>query len=259
MKRVCVVVPMYGQEEYTRKCIELTYKNAGIDVDILVVDDGSPEVFRNDNVTVIRLHPNSGFTNATNQGILWAQERGYEFVHLLNNDTEPYPDFIKLLLDEMEKDSNIAIASSVRLYPPQGLVELYGLDLLRGYQAVTKIENLTGDVIECNWVPICSSLVRMDAIRYLGLLDKRMRTHSSDLDFCIRAKIHGYKIIVVVASRVIHHHEVTTKANKITPEKDQMVLLEKLAGLHYAEFMKKIPLDGENKTYGKLDFTIYQK
>lgn len=263
MNRIAVVIPMYGKAEYTTKCIEMTLENAGVGCEIVVVDDGSPEPFSysHNRVFIHRLEQNSGFTNACNEGILWAQMRGYDYVHLLNNDTEPSKDFIKHLLDAMA-DENVHIASSVRFNPQEDgstLVELYGLDLIRGYQCVTKPEDLKMDVLQCNWVPLCSSLVRMSLIRYLGLLDKRMRTHSSDLDYCLRAKINGFNIVVVPQSQVLHHHEVTTKANGISPQKDQMVLLEKLAGLHYAEFMKKIPLDCENKTYGKLDFTVYQK
>ena len=269
MSRICVVIPMYGQAEYTRKCIELTKKNAGIYVDILVVDDGSPEPFKEPGVEVLRLAENSGFTNAVNQGMLWASKvynaleeyHVYEYVLLLNNDTEPYPNFIKNLCDVMDNDKSIAIASSVRLHPKDGSyeAELYGVDLLRGFQAVTKLENLKDEVIECNWVPTCSSLIRMDVIREIGLFDKHMRTHSSDLDYCLRVKMADYKVVVVTSSRVIHHHEVTTKTNGISPERDQKVLLEKLSGINYAALMKKIPLDAESNLHGQLQFTVYRK
>lgn len=260
MNRICVIIPQYGKEEYTRKCIELTDENSGVPVDILVVDDGSVDKFHDYRVNILRLDKNSGFTNAVNQGILWCGDR-YEYIHLLNNDTEPKQGFIKFLLDEIEKDEDIAVASSIRLYIKNGSfdVELYGIDLIRGYQAVTKIENLKDEVIECNWVPLCSSLIRTSIIREIGLLDKQMRNHSSDLDYCLRVKMAYYRIIVVTDSRVIHHHEVTTKSNNITPNQDQRALLEKLAGLGYAQIMKVMPLDAESKTFGKLDFTVYKK
>lgn len=265
MKKVCVVIPMYGQADYTRKCVELTLQNAGIkfngiDNHILVVDDGSAEPFKynDERVLVLRLEKNSGYTNAQNQGILWCGDR-YDYIHCLNNDTEPHPDFIKRLLVEMELDESIAIASSVRIYPKENIVELYGLDLIRGYQCVTKLENLKDEVIECNWVPLCSSLVRTSVIRELGVLNKQMKNHSSDLEYCLRVKQAHYKIVVVTRSQVIHHHEVTTSTNKITPEKDQRVLLEILAGLPYQQFMNVMPLDAQQNTYGKITFEVYQK
>lgn len=264
---VLVVIPMFGKGDYTKNCITGVIKNSGMLVDILIVDDGSPEPFvaveeyLDMNVTVLRLKDNVGFTGASNAGILWAQKKNYNYVHLLNNDTEPHKDFIKKLYDVMEADKNVAIASSVRLYPKDNsyLVELYGVDLIRGFQQVIELPLLKDEVIECNWVPLCSSLIRMDVIREIGILDKQMRTHSSDLDYCLRVKMAHHKIVISTESRVIHFHEVTTKEHGITPERDQRVLLEKLAGLGYAQFMKELPLDAESKTYGKLDFTVYKK
>src|SRR3990167_5670629 len=146
MKKICVLIPMYGKKELTEKCVEMTIENAGIeDYDILVVDDGSPEPFKYKQeidtkvrVAVLRLSENSGFTNAVNQGILWCGDM-YEYIHLLNNDTEPEKDFLKHLLDAMEENRVIGIASSSRLHKREDgsvYVENHGLDLVRGHQLV---------------------------------------------------------------------------------------------------------------------------
>lgn len=261
MPRICVVIPMFGKEEYTNKCVDMVRENYGTGepIEILVVDDGSAKPYFNRGVNVIHLMENSGFTAAANAGILWAQYRNCDYVLLLNNDTEPHPNFLKYLLDIMEGDNSIGIASSARIYPKENLVELYGLDLIRGYQAVTKPENLKDEVVECNWVPLCSSLIRMDVIREVGLLNKLMRNHSSDLEYCLKVKMAHHKIVVVTKSQVIHYHEVTTSSNNITPEKDQRVLLEILAGLPYQQFMNVMPLDGQQKTYGRISFEVYKK
>ena len=99
----------------------------------------------------------------------------------------------------------------------------------------------------------------MSMIRYLGLLNNRMRNHSSDLEYCLRAKINGFHIYIVTRSQVLHHHEVTTKANKLEPSQDQMVLLEVLSGIYYAQFMKAMPLDCEQNTFGVLEFKVVQR
>jgi len=268
MNNICVIIPMYGKAEYTRKCIELCIKHAGIVHDILVVDDGSPDMFYYGNeedakcpVTVLRLRENSGYTNATNQGLIWAMNKGYQYAHLLNNDTEPKENFLKILLDAIEKRPEAGVMSSVRIMgDEQGYVELFGVDLLRGYQAVTKVADLkAGEVIECNWVPVCSALIRMDMVQYLGLLNKKMKNHCSDLEYCLRARINGWKIFVATDSKVLHFHEVTTKELKIVPDNDQRVLLEILSGIYFAQFMKVMPLDSESKTFGQLNFEVIKK
>ena len=264
MRDVCVVIPMYGFGEYTKKCIEMTLENAGMDVDILIVDDGSetPFYYGHESVFIHRLDENSGFTNATNQGILWCGDK-YKYIHLLNNDTEPEKNFIKVLYDLMEANPRIGIASSARKHPskdsPKGyLIEMFGIDLIRGYQLCCQ-DDLPQDYYQCNWVPVSSSLVRHEMIRYIGILDRRMRNHCSDNDYCIRARMNNWDVVVVPKSKVFHHHEITTTTHKLSPYDDQKILIEKLAGIQYAQLMKEMPLDHENKTWGKLDFMTYTK
>ena len=140
-------------------------------------------------------------------------------------------------------------------------LELYGADLIRGYQMVCS-EPPKEEVIYTHWVPLCSSLIRHKMMRYIGLLDKNMRTWCSDNDYCIRANFNGWNVALVTRSVVKHHHQVTTGLS-VNPEKgikdDQMILLEKIAGIKYAELMKNIPLDAEQNTFGKLEFSIYKK
>lgn len=260
-KNVCVIIPMYGHHEVTDKCVDLVIKNAGMDVDILVVDDGSPIPYKSayDSVNVLRLDKNSGYTNATNQGILWCSDR-YKYVHLLNNDTEPYPGFISYLFDVAEKHPDFAVTASVRMCKNMGATdrEMWGADLIRGYQIFID-RDADEEYLEAVWIPVCSALIPVEAIRYIGLLDKRMRTHCSDNDFCLRAQILGYKVVVVPKSKVFHEREVTTKSNNIAPYDDQRVMIGKLAGVDYQRFMDIMPLDCESKTWGKVSFITYTK
>lgn len=261
----CIVIPMYDKAEYTKKCIEFVYKNAGHSFDILVVDDGSKRPFTKDdtphNVRVLRLDKNSGFTAATNAGILWAQKKDYDCVLLLNNDTEPEPNFLKELIDCMESDKSIGICGSVRRHTnrPVECIELCGSDLIRGFQYFTDENKLPAKPIECNWIAICSGLIRMDMVREIGLLDKRMINHCSDTDYCFRAKFAHWKVMLVPKSIVLHHLSVTTSANNILVDDDQRIMLEKLAGLDQAKLMAAMPLDGEKNTWGRLTFEVYQK
>ena len=259
--KILVVIPMYGKEEYTDKCIQFVRDNAGIEHDVLVVDDGSPEPYIRGDLQVLRIEKNSGFTNAVNQGILWAQRLNYDYVLLLNNDTEPEQDWLRELVDVMEADKAIGIAGSVRRHPKKEgePIELCGSDLIRGYQYFTEESKLPKDPIPCNWFALCSGLLRMDMVREIGLLDKRMRNHSSDTAYCFKAKINGWGVVIVPKSIVVHHLSITTSANNILVDDDQRIWLETIAGLDYQKILSSMPLDGEAKTYGKLEFTVYKR
>jgi len=261
---IACIIPMYGKESYTRKCVELVKANHGLTdchLTILVVDDGSETPFVDDTIDVLRLDKNSGFTAATNQGILWCGDR-YEYILLLNNDTEPEPDFLAELLKIMQTDENIGIVASTRIHPSrEQKYELCGSDLIRGYQYFVDEKDLAKapESMEVNWVPLCSGLLRMSMIREIGLLDKRFRNHCSDSSYCLWAKINHWKVILSIKSKVIHHLSVTTHSNGVSVDQDQKKFLEKLAGLDYAQIMAHMPLDGEAKTWGKLLFEVYKK
>ncbi len=262
MPNVAVIIPMYGKAEYTDKCVEMTSLNYGTGepIEILVVDDGSPEPYVNHKVNVLRLDENSGFTNAVNQGILWCQDR-FDYILLLNNDTEPEPEFLKVLVDVLEANPKIGIAASVRRHKdrePQ-CIELCGSDLIRGFQYFTDEKSLPDMPIPCNWVPLCSGLLRMSMIREIGLLDKRYRNHCSDSSYCLYAKTRGWDVVIDPRSIVLHHLSVTTTANNVLVDEDQKKFLEVLAGLEYQKLMAAMPLDGEAGTWGRLTFEVYKK
>lgn len=262
MKRVLVVIPMYGNAEMTDRCVALCRENAGIQHDILVVDDGSPEPYFNEDVHVLRLEKNSGFTAAVNSGILWASD-GYEYVHLMNNDTEPHSDFLKALYDAMEAEPAIGIAGSVRLIkdPKEGdCYEMTAADLVSGYQTfVTSLKDVP-KLVHTYWVPLCSAMIRHSLIREIGLLDKNMRMWCSDNDYCIRAGFAGWNVTLVPASVVYHIHQATTGKNVHEGvKKDQDVLMAKIMNVQYAVLLDKMPLDQGSRTYGKVDFKVYKK
>lgn len=260
MKKICVIIPMFGKAELTKRCIQFVRENAGVDHHILVVDDGSPEPFYDPYTETLRLEKNTGFTNAVNQGILHCGDY-FDYIHLLNNDTEPQKDFLKILYEAMEAQPVIGIAASARILDTDSphKIELYGVDLIRGYQQCTN-GNVPNDIFYTHWVPLCSALLRHEMIRYIGLLDRRMKIWCSDNDYCIRANFNGYNVALLMKSKVKHIHAATTKTVKtITPEDDQRVLIEKMAGMQYADLMKRLPLDAEQNTWGKIEFTVYQK
>ena len=247
---------MFNNEILTRDCINATIENAGIEHDIIVVDDGSKEPFHDDRVMTIRSEHNEGFTAAVNRGLLSCS---CDYVLVLNNDTQPYPNFLKLLVDAMEKDKDIAVACSARVYrkKPEFIFN-QALDLIKGWHRTTS-EDLKEEIVYCTWVSMCSMLIRNEALRYIGLLDRRMKNHCSDNDFCLRARMAGYKVALVPKSKVFHYGETTIHQNNITPNKDQEVLIKKIAGGDMQNILNELPFDISSNTWGKLELVLYKK
>ena len=262
MSDIVVIIPMYGFGELTDKCVELTRKNAGVDVDILVVDDGTPVPYRNQDADyVLRLDVNSGFTNAINQGILYTlKDNPYvKYIHMLNNDTEPELDFIKILLDVMENDENVGVAGSTKIIKREPLsIENFAVDMLFGYHDYTE-EHMQEEFISCIWFGLTSALLRTSVIREIGIFDKRFKNHCSDNDFCFRVLMAGYKVILATKSRVFHIHEVTTRSQNLTTEEDGKRLLDKVRGVDLQRILDELPLDCSEGNWGRLHMEVYQK
>jgi len=257
MTDIAVIIPMYNFGDMTRDCITATIENSGVPVDIHVIDDCSTVPFVDNRVTVHRLNKNVGYTEATNHGILkcW---NDYKYVHFLNNDTIPRKDFIKILLDTLNGDKDIGIACSAREVTLQGkpMLEMYPIDLLTGWGGYQELDAPLDETYHCAWVPVCSALVRVEVIHYTGLLDRRMKNHCSDNDFCVRAGEIGYKTVLVPASRVLHIHEVTTKNVGANAAVDQQVLITKIRCDYRKNLLENFAVDGSNNKWGSLEFKL---
>ena len=258
MNDIAVIIPMHNLPELTDRCVDATIKNAGLQVDIIVVDDGSTIPYKNDKVSIIRHDVNMGFTEAINTGIRHCIGK-YEYIHLLSNDTIPCMDFSKKLYETLQSNEKIAVASSVRETPVDGVVyaDLYPQDILSGYSGGIKAEEVQRDGIRyCPWIPFCSLMIRTDIILRVGLLDSRMRNYCSDNDFCVRAGELGYDTVLVYGSRVEHIHGITMTTHNFVTYHDNKVMAQKVRCDYRRELLDNMPLDFAEDVWGKLEFTI---
>lgn len=260
MKTCCVIIPMHGKEEYTRRCIDLCKERAGIEIDIVVIDDASPTPFIHGDTFVIRNCERRGYTESVNTGIIWSI-RDYQYVLLLNNDTEPEQDFIKKMVEVADSDKSIGIVSPARIENRSGIMfaELDQIDILRGFHNTVLLKDLKDELIYCNAVAAACYLIPTSIITEIGLLDKTMSMFCTDTDYCFRVIMAGYKIVVATAAKIFHHRSVTVKSLNLDADPDMQKFLEKMAGYNMAKILKDVPLDMERGTYGRLTFEIMQK
>ena len=110
MKEVTVVIPNYKGEAYLRPCVESLLAGTGLEMDVIIVDNGSrdgcvEEVRRlYPQVECVCLDQNYGFCKAVNIGIRKAET---PYVFLLNNDTLVCKGAVEALLASLKKDRRI--------------------------------------------------------------------------------------------------------------------------------------------------------
>ena len=119
---ISVIVPIYKVEKYLGKCIESIIRQSYSNLEIILVDDGSPdrcgaicdEYARKDSRIKVIHQDNMGLSVARNTGLNIATG---EYITFVDSDDWIALNFIKLLLKSMLKsNAQIAVTSLLNVY-----------------------------------------------------------------------------------------------------------------------------------------------
>ena len=174
---------------------------------IFVVDNGSSgasaqvveAVEKLPGVQVIRNASNLGIGTALNIGIREALQTGAEWIATFDQDSSVTKDYFKDLLNVYDICPQ---SKSVGMLVPRGWSE-----------AITKILRTVtpvwGFVLGAN---TSGSLIKSEAIRLVGFYDGDLFIDFVDMDYCLRLKKHGFKILK--AMQVVLNHELGSKQTR---------------------------------------------
>ena len=118
MNKTLVVVPTYNERENLVPLAQ-RLRALPVPVDLLVVDDGSPDgtgkladelAAKHPSIHVLHRTEKSGLGRAYIAGFKWALERGYEYMFELDGDFSHNPDDIPMFL-EAAKDADLVLGS----------------------------------------------------------------------------------------------------------------------------------------------------
>ena len=205
-------------------------------------------------ITFLPQEKNLGFAGGNNVGIKKALELGCEYVYLHNQDGFMAADCLTNLVEALENDRSIGVAQSlVMLYPETNLVNTAGnvyhylgfgysgglrkelananptsprapllkervqsstanvpLSLRRG----TEGEVSLGGVQEIAYASGASLLLRADLLKKHGSLDEDFFAYHEDLEYSLRLKSLGYKIVVASQAVFFHQYSYSHKQDK---------------------------------------------
>jgi GT2 family glycosyltransferase len=116
---VAVVVPVHGRLPLTLRFIESFRHVIYPPYRLVIVDDGSPD----DTAAVLtREHPelvllrgdgNLWWAGATNLGVRYALDEGFDFVLTINNDAVVSPEFLGRLVETAAENPNSIVGSRI--------------------------------------------------------------------------------------------------------------------------------------------------
>ena len=148
MGLISVIVPVYKVEQYLDKCVQSIVDQTYRDLEIILVDDGSPDncgamcdawAEKDSRIQVIH-KKNGGLSDARNAGMAVATGK---YMGFIDSDDYIAPDMYRLLLERMNSDdSDIAACGVEMVYEdgaPQRMLTPNGCQVLDNRQAMEAI------------------------------------------------------------------------------------------------------------------------
>lgn len=239
---VTLVTVNYNAGDMLLNCVRSALDQAG---EIIVVDNASSDqslanLSAQDElqgvVKIIRNSKNLGFAAACNIG---AQAAKGDYLLFLNPDCELNPDAIQVMLDVLHECGEVGMVGGL-LIDPDGIEQAGGrraiptpwrsfvraFGLSRFAQRWPKLffdfylhkQPLPAQPIEIEAISGACMLVKRKAVEDVGLWDEDYFLHCEDLDWCMRFRQKGWKILFVPDARVLHHKGVCGRARPIFVE-----------------------------------------
>lgn len=269
MKKVALIIVNWNGHKDTIHCLESVAKlriPKDIALETIIVDNGSTDGSVSliskafPHATILALGDNLGFTGGNNTGMLYAVKHDASYVWLLNNDTILHPDALSLV--EAFRDNAVGVAGSKIYFAPGheyhksryakkdlGRVFWYagGLvdwkNMYASHKGVDEVDAGQYDTAEDTvFVTGCSMMIKRDVIESVGMLDNRFYLYLEDLDFGLRAKKAGFRLIYFPKSVVWHVNAGSSGGAGNPIHEYYMTRNRLLVGLKYAPIRTKFAL-----------------
>lgn len=264
MNEIGVIICNYNKAEYVVECVEKVVNQTIKDLDIFVVDNASADESVSklqerfgDSVTILVNPENIGGSGGFQTGIRKAQELGYQYIMLLDNDAMleehaiEYPyEYIKI-----HKDVGFCGAETLNMHYPEIYQDFGGrLDYdtfyMRGIMARSRRLEIPV-AMEADYVASCALLCRMEAVRAAEGMPEENFIYWDDVEMCMRCRMAGYKVVVLSTAKAYHD---------ISGAGPQNLFLAYYANRNrYRFYTKYLPEERLDEFYDSVTYELFSK
>lgn len=233
--KIAVIILNYNSSDDCQKCVSFLKRQEGVELELVLVDNCSPDgdkvkaLCREQGCTFIASPENRGYNAGNNIGLRYAAEKGYKYALIANPDMEfPQTDYVKRLVEVMEKDENVVVAGSDIV----GADGIHQSPMMRdgnwrssfGWitEPFKKKKTDTYDFIDnytashyCAKVSGCCLMVRMNFIRKIGFFDEYPFLYCEEAILSRQVELAGKRMYYTAEAQAIHRHIVTTKGDPV--------------------------------------------
>jgi GT2 family glycosyltransferase len=188
--------------------LKITYPN----YEIVIVDNESSGklCYHDKRIKVHNVRCNLGFSIANNLGVHYAHG---DLVLILNNDTTVDPSFLEPLVDELKDD--VGITTPMIFYPDGklayagGKLNNYGTHHIGHGMEKPHFTLMTNR--EVDYATGCCLLMKRKFFKDIGGFDEYIFIYLEDVDLSMRVRYHGFRILCIPTSKIMHHEGMSTK------------------------------------------------
>ena len=233
ISRIDIIIVTYNSRNLLKKCISSVRRFTRAPYLITVIDNGSTDdtfsfLKHQKDIRIIRNYRNAGFSKAMNQGI---RNTHNKLIVCLDDDVMVTDHW----LEGLEKHIHAATVGIVgcKIVYPNGKIHAAEYSI-SPRMVIGKGESDFGQreyIREADALIGPCWLMKRELIDTIGYFDERFYPcQYEDIDFCIRARLAGYKIIYNGKSKVVHYNMFRDKGKSM---ENRAKFLRKWKRLHY--------------------------
>lgn len=272
--KVSVVIPTRDKPDLLKQCVSSVLSRTNYpNIEFLIVDNGTADSealtclghFATDpRVRIIRDESPFNYSALNNMAV--TQSTG-SVICLMNNDIEVMDEgwLQEMVLSLMQPNVGIV---GCRLYYPDGTLQHAGVivglggdagHIFRG-QRREDPHYMHRPMLrhELSAVTAACLLTRRETFAQLGGLDPKLAVAFNDIDYCLRARKQGWKVIYDPHAELIHH-ESASRGRDRTPEQKTRLAAERARFIaqhgdliaHDPAYNPNLTLDGESATLAR--------
>lgn len=206
--------------EFLETVKQLTYQN----IEVIIVDNGSKVSPQKElsaaypSLIFIQSDKNLGFAGGNNLGI--AAAKG-DYLFFLNSDTILFANTLEPLIEFLESNPKIGMASPKVLYPDIKTVQYSGGIAINPYTGRGKqlgfLEEDNGQYNQCyetGWGHGAALIVPKRVIELIGPMPDEYFLYYEEIDWAEQAKKAGYLVYYVGTSTIIHKEAISMGGNE---------------------------------------------
>ena len=229
-QKVLVSILNWNGGDETLNCLNSLFQSDYEGFDALLIDnastDNSTDIAQRafPQIEVLRNKNNLGFAGGQNQGINFAIEKGYEYIWILNNDTDFDSDVLGKLIEMLDKDDSIGSLSPVLMDAEnreERRIQFCGCSInwkfriFEKYKTIDEAWTAQAENPENFFLWGTALLVRVSVLKQIGGFDEKLFAYFEDMDLSLKIVKAG--LLNCIAKETIVFHAGITDAKQRPP------------------------------------------